>query len=105
MSILGKITWNNINYGYSTVHLDDTDMYHANNNLKEITMDGLGFYNYYDAFSDLNNNQDSLIFCKCSKGLQRVSIQNGTQASTKLPIPQDALIKFVRNVPTTLKWF
>jgi hypothetical protein len=51
--------------------------------------------------------RSSFIFC--SKALERVSIRNAKrlvyQSSIIDKTPQDALTKFVRNAPITLRWF
>ena len=88
-------------------------------NLKEIYMDNSVFaVDYVDKrhrLSDLENNEHSNIFLfhkllsTCSKPLERVSIRNakwyvyGIRDTTV--IPQNALIKFVRKAPMSLRWF
>merc|ERR1711971_1289145 len=59
--------------------------------------------------SDFNNHPDKFLFHKCCKVLERLSIRNAKYSNAYIGseriIPQDALIKFVRNAPPTLKWF
>jgi hypothetical protein len=90
------------------------------NNLKEITMDNSCFSldfntNNKDNFFDLSNHQDVYIFHKCCQAIERVSIRNmdyyshweypGDDDEQKEILIQNALIKFVRNAPSTLRWF
>ncbi|MGK3744344.1 MAG: hypothetical protein ACI90V_011204 [Bacillariaceae sp.] len=108
---LEKVTWNNI-HEYSSVHLNGDDMLSCKN-LKEITMDDSVFYcsnQTKDGISNLENHRNEFIFHYCCKALERVSIRNakcsdyydGTNINT---VPQNALIKFIRNAPSTLRWF
>ena len=111
---LEKITWHNIDRKQSAIEIDGWDMMHATN-LKHIYMDGSVFYvgdDGRDKFSDLENDEHSDIFPfhkLSSKLLERVSIRNAKWvccASDDLTaIPQNALIKFIRNAPTSLRWF
>ena len=59
-------------------------------------------------YSNLTGQGDSFIFCEC-KFLARLSIRNAVlwcPRSRKLqPVPQNALIKFVRKAPPSLRWF
>ena len=64
------------------------------------------------AMSNLNKYPKCFLFHElCTKNslLERVSIRNARGASFRFPerrrIPQNALIKFVRNAPSTLHWF
>jgi hypothetical protein len=109
---LEKVTWNNINRS-SIVSIDGTDISEATN-LREIYMDeSTFFHNNLDdeTLSDLKNHPDRFLFHKCgSTVLERVSIRNAKwcgYSRTKHPIiiPQNALIKFVRNAPKSLRWF
>ena len=68
----------------------------------------------FEAMSDLNNHPHTFLFYKlCHKALEGVSIRNmtacffddGENHPLHHPLPQTALVKFVRNAPTTLKWF
>jgi hypothetical protein len=121
---LEKVTWsntNNIHYGV----YNGFDMRYSNN-LKEIIIDDSVFFckdfirgdENINKISDLVNHQDIFMFhhcCKKAAPLERVSVRN-----TEWPIrnvewqqtppgqivsPQNALIKFVRNAPSTLRWF
>ena len=53
-------------------------------------------------YYDNEYHRATFLFCHCSKALERVSIQN--MKCDDEVVPQDVLIKFVRNVPT-LRWF
>ncbi|OEU15009.1 hypothetical protein FRACYDRAFT_239689 [Fragilariopsis cylindrus CCMP1102] len=103
---LEKLIWNN-NYGF---RLSGFSM-KALKNLKEIIMDDSKFYFFNDEMSNLDNHRDKFIFHYCSKNLERVSIRNakgfGYNYSLKFMyvFPQNALIKFVRNSPPSLRWF
>ena len=61
--------------------------------------------------SDLENDEHSkfFLFSYCRTKLERVSIRNakwyGRGCPEETVIPQNALIKFVRNAPTSLRWF
>ena len=61
--------------------------------------------------SDLKNSPDLFLFHKCgSTVLERVSIRNAKwygfdHDEDPIIIPQNALIKFVRNAPKSLRWF
>ena len=113
-SHLEKITWTNTNkYTESFISIDGRHMSSAKN-LKEIYMD----YNVFNGgaplvkLSDLDNDDYSKVFLfhKCSnEGLERVSIKNARYSKigccTRIKIPQTALIKFIRNSPSSLRWF
>ncbi|MGK3743924.1 MAG: hypothetical protein ACI90V_010783, partial [Bacillariaceae sp.] len=96
------------------IMLDGTDM-SSSINLKEVDMDNSVFYYYYcdqqkDNMLDLNNHQEIFIFHHCCKMLERISIKNAKFEDFMVDdhvvtIPQNALIKFVRNAPPTLRWF
>ena len=83
---------------------------------------------YEDQMTSLDNHPNVFIFHKCkSTVLERVSIRNANYVKEiditravvlynqshgirvtkykRVSIPQDALIKFVRNAPSSLKWF
>ena len=108
-SRLEKITWNNIAL-FSYITIDGSKMRNIKN-LKEIYMNdsefvGLSLLNH--ALSDLDNDEYSHIFLfhKCSHVLERVSIKNSTVGFRQaVYIPQNALIKFIRNAPLSLTWF
>jgi len=64
---------------------------------------------YLTQMSDLDDDGDFFMFYKCEK-LERLSIRNvqcndSFESTTRIDIPQNALIKFVRNAPDTMKWF
>ena len=88
-------------------------------NLNEIYMDDsvlmMDAADQRHEYSDLENDKHSNIFLfyQCSTKLERVSIRNakwyvynddGFRGDPTV-IPQNALIKFVRNAPTSLRWF
>jgi hypothetical protein len=109
---LEKVTWNNINK-YSIVNLDGCNM-KSSDNLKEIIMDDSEFVccqTVKDIISNLENYRNNFIFHHCSKALERVSIRNAkvcemiTRDEPTVVIPQNALIKFVRSAPPSLRWF
>ena len=107
---LEKITWNN-STNSSLVLLSGHGM-SSSNSIKEIIMNDSSFYctqPEIDQMSDLENHRDTFIFHHCSKALERVSIRNVKWRSVSTCIidvvPQDALIKFVRNAPPTLRYF
>jgi hypothetical protein len=118
---LEKITW----FYNGNVELNGRDMVDSKN-LKEIIMDDTDFFGergeeYWDGheeqeemeiLSNLENQRDKFIFYNCSKVLERVSIRNAKwypygKGCTDINevVPQNALIKFVRNAPTSLRWF
>ena len=99
-------------------------------NLKEIYFDNC-FFEFVDEFEegeDIEDDEDmeyaamtnlkkypklSLLYllCKDNSVLERVSMRNARRSKLNNPqqtqtvLPQDALIKFVRNAPSTLNWF
>jgi len=113
---LEKITWNHIpNSGYMRL---DGRHFRLAPNLKVIIMDDSIFYlgkrheimslsaknhptifPFHEICSNNNNSNHSV--------LERLSIKNGKylQRGCLISISQNALIKFVRNAPPTLKWF
>jgi hypothetical protein len=110
--LLEKVTWNNISKN-SYAELTGVDMVFSNN-LKEIYMNDTVFsgsrsrYTYNEQYSDFNSR--IFIFYRCCRTLERVSILNSKLLTYRngIPfefiIPQNALIKFVRNV-ASLRWF
>ncbi|OEU18007.1 hypothetical protein FRACYDRAFT_238438 [Fragilariopsis cylindrus CCMP1102] len=76
-------------------------------NLRGMYMDNSVFSVYSNTdmheFSDLVNHERSFIFSHCCKSLERVSIRNARYCDGK--ITQNALIKFVRNAPSSMRWF
>jgi hypothetical protein len=114
-SNLEKITWHCIDRKQSAIDIDGCDMGHAAN-LKQLYMDdavfGLENAGARHQLSDLENDEHSNIFLfhhfsGSSKLLERVSIRNAKwyRYPEETAIPQNALIKFVRNAPTSLRWF
>ena len=107
---LEKITWNGFNFCDSQISLNGRDMEDLNH-LKEIYMDDCVFDNAEDgqAIWDMHGNPNIFIFRKCSTSLERVSIKNAREwyiyGNYAIPLPQKALIKFIRNAPPSLKWF
>ena len=108
---LEKVTWNNIRDD-QFVKLNGWSMRTAKK-LKVIMMDDSQFdrtdYHAEDEWEeeemlllDLDNHRNKFLFYHCSTALERVSIRNANWED--VGIPQNALIKFVRNVPT-LRWF
>ena len=107
---LETITWNNIEY-QSEVSLSGYQLRNGKT-LKEIYMDNSVFFTgYSDKLSDLENDQysDCFLFHHCSSTvLERVSIKNAKHREyiyTATILPQNALIKFVRKSPPSLRWF
>lgn len=110
---LKKITWNG-NFKNSYIYADGRNMRYANNNVKEIIMNDSYFFTFgRTGMFDLYKHHDTFIFHYCSKVLERVSIRNAryftrfqsTMHQAPILFPQDALIKFIRNAPSTLIWF
>ena len=106
---LEQITWNNVVLK-SRVHLTGEEM-QAGNNLKQITMENCTFYGIsgtLSQISDFNNHPNKFIFHKCCQVLERLSIRNARYLNDgDIPIEytiQKALIKLVRNAPSSLKW-
>lgn len=107
------ISNNNISI-FSGVCLNGNEMSSVDN-LNTIIMDNSSFdcqipgNNKMTHMSDLDNHPDMFLFYKCCKTLERLSIRNAKYYSTTsnqhTTFPQEALIKFVRNAPSTLKWF
>ena len=115
-SLLEKITVNSVvEFGWRGTEMK------AANNLKELIMDDCSFFFINDnAINDISNldTDDEVVskqflLCECSSTvLERVSMRNTTMrvvAQTEGifddAIPQRALMKFIRNAPTTLRWF
>ena len=115
---LEKITWNNIDRDCN-MHSKGWDRANKATNLREIIMDGSVFIwggsrvSSIDKMSDLENHPRVFLFCRLeSPVLERISIRrakfgagywnNSQRCET---IPQNALIKFIRNAPRSLRWF
>ena len=75
--------------------MDGGDMRCATN-LKEIYMDGAQFC----GFSHGNEDDPGIfLFHECSSKVERISIRNARNITQKM------LIKFIREAPTSLRWF
>ena len=86
-------------------------------NLTELNLNYSTFRGYNKGLSALENSQycDQFLFYKCSsKVLRKVSIKNVMydcnegdlrRPQVLVPLPQKALIKFVRNGPASLRYF
>ena len=110
---LEKITWNNTNKPVWLANIDGNDLIQATN-LKELYMDNAVFCagGRENKYLDLENDENSHIylFYKCgSKVLERISIKNlryyRYTHSGNVPVAQNALIKFIRHAPPSLRWF
>ena len=123
---LEQFTFNNNHHVNSALNITGTELNNCSS-LTEITMDDSMFVGYTDdGLSDIENDEHShkVIFWKCSsKVLRNVSIKNATydrnegvrsspawrQPPTVIPVivplPQKALIKFIRNGPPSLRYF
>jgi hypothetical protein len=112
---LEKVTWNNMkNTRLKSIDLSGYDMIRCKNR-KEIQMNDSLIGNYFnvndmDNMSNLTNpaHSNQFFLHKCSsKNLERVLIRNAkwySHNSKPAILSQNALIKFVRNVPS-LQWF
>ena len=99
------ITWNNIDIDCD-IYMNGCDMRKATN-LREIMMDGAVFTGI---LSDLENLPDFYLFCCLeSQVLERISIRHARYDvhyhETCESVPQNALIKYIRNAPPSLRWF
>ena len=90
----------------------------ATHNLKEIIMDGSVLYIDY---SQSGYQPNKILLQECgSKVLERVSMRNTkmyvldpmltffealSEGTEIFDMPQNVLIEFIRNAPTTLRWF
>ena len=111
---LERITWNNINT-VCDIYLSGCEMSEATN-LREIMMDGSVFTSggsrvrSIDTISDLESHPRFFLFCRLeSQVVERITIRHakyrvGLRKVTKV-IPQNALIKYIRNAPRSLRWF
>ena len=105
---LEKITWNNI-------YLYALDLNMNTQHLKEIILDDATFYTLetVDAMSDLTYSPSIFLFCRSfGQVVERISIRNASWVDDECygsppptSIPQNALIKFIRNAPPSLRWF
>ena len=109
LGILEKVTSHNKTAG---IFLDGNAM-SSSMNLKEINMNNTVFYYYgdeeKDCMLDLNNHQEIFIFHRCCKILECNPIKNVKftyyRFGAPVSIPQNELIKFVRNSPRSWRWF
>jgi len=116
---LDKITKNNIGRSEKrVVWIGGESMWSAENeNLKEIYLDNTTFHDGGDWWrahaSDLEDDRyvPIFLFYECSSKLERISIRNAAWSNAFNPcdktvvVPQNALIKFIRYAPSSLKWF
>ena len=111
---LERIIWNNIDTDCD-IWMTGFDMRKATN-LREIIMDE-SIFTYLmdddddiDTISDLENNPRSFLFHYCtSQVLERISIRHAkyslNHGNVPRIFPQNALIKYIRNAPRSLRWF
>ena len=101
---LEKITCHNTTFGGFKLNGDQLRSFSISNNLKELYTDDSVFANYDNDYSIFCNN--GFIFHRCCNSLERVSIRNAKLIAFigYCKVPQHALIKFVRMVPS-LRWF
>ena len=108
-SQLEKITWNN-NQDWDDIAMCGFDMMKATN-LREIMMDGSSFVIAHgdggiDEISDLENHPRYFLFYRLmSQALERLSIRRAKFNTNNQLVPQNALIKYIRNAPPSLRWF
>jgi len=100
--LLEKIIWNNIRNTY--IELDGYNMRNGRN-VKELVLDDSTFSPIlHEQLSDLNH--PTYLFQEIAYKLERVSILNAKLRNCGVrTVPQSALMKFVRNGPSSLKWF
>jgi len=106
--LLEKITCNNNN----NIYADGSEIQSATN-LKEIFMDNciISYLKPIVTANNNNNNNNLFLFHYWSSrnklNLERVSIRNAKYFGNfdKLVIPQNALVKYIRNAPLSLQWF
>ena len=114
---LEQITYNTIHEETTTLNITGTELTNCSS-LTELYMDNSTFRYYNAGLSNLENEKYSktFLFWRCrSKVLRNVSIKNATYNSNYpgqplhnrvlVPLPQKALIKFVRNGPASLRYF
>ena len=119
-SRLEKLTINNVQQSM-TVSATGVDMVHAKN-LRDLNMDNSSFSctditcakmsDLENALSSSDDNSTIFLFHKCdSTVLERISIKNAmwcrlyNNKPHSTVIPQNALIKFIRNAPLSLRYF
>ena len=99
--MLEKVTWNNC----QCLPTDGWELHNRGDNLKEILADNSQFITTAtntNGISDLDGHDGDFLFSRCCRSLERLSIRNAMYFG--LPLPQNALIKLVRNAPS-LRWF
>ena len=106
-SRLEKITWKKIPSS-SGMDINGYDLEKATN-LKEIYMDDAEFFPcpfmFHQSSLESHKYPRIFLFHQCgSNKLERVSIRNATYGNA-VYFPQEALIKFVRKAPPSLRWF
>ena len=111
---LEKLSYSNVQ-PFTFVSANGKDMVHAKN-LRELTINNSSFGcidpTDIEKMSDSDNDEHSTIFLFHKWGstvLERLSIKNSTWYNGKMTkytvIPQNALIKFIRNAPASLRYF
>jgi len=103
--LVEKITWNN-----KSSQLSVFDYFVRNyQNAKDICLDNSIFIcvdRERDKICDLERHPAEYMFCNWeSNVLERLSIKNVRLGYDGYMLPQNAVIKFVRNAPTSLRWF
>ena len=116
---LRKITWNNIGPN-CCICFGNLEIFENTKHLKEIILDEATFntgwdeHNTMDEMSDLTRYPSIFLFCDDGFGqvVERISIRNASWVDDecygsppRTCIPQNALIKFIRNAPPSLRWF
>ena len=114
-----KFIWN---HSKCNIYISGYQFYLIQDTIKKFIMNDTVFLvknrEEYNNLSDLidepNENYMFQQFCGHGVHLERLSIKNakvcsngygGSSLSQRIDIPQNALIKFIRNAPKTLKWF
>ena len=114
-----KIIWN---HSKCNIYISGYQFYLIQDTIKEFIMNDTVFLvknreeynNLSDLLNEPNENYMFQQFCGHGVHLERLSIKNakvcsngygGSSLSQRIDIPQNALIKFIRNAPQTLKWF
>ena len=120
-SSLEQITYNTTHKENTALNITGTELENCSS-LTELHMDNSKFRYYNDGLSNLENENYSkkFLFWRCSsKVLRNVSIKNAMYDRKVLvsgqprrlfttewsPLPQNVLIKFVRNGPPSLRYF
>ena len=118
-SSLEQITYNTTDKVNTALNITGTELENCSS-LTELHMDNSTFRYYNAGLSNLENEtySNKFLFWQCrSKVLRDVSIKNATYNTNEsltgqplgnrvlIPLPQKALIKFVRNGPPSLRYF